>query len=53
MRTSTKTQTRPEPTVSDVRKVGSLGNFGLIHLVACLGVGGAVVLAINLIEWLR
>jgi hypothetical protein len=27
-------------------------NFGLIHLAACLGAGGAAVLAVNLIELL-
>lgn len=53
MNTSIETQTRPEPTAPEERGVDSLGNFGLIHLVACLGAGGAVVLAINLIEWLR
>lgn len=52
MNTSTETETRPEPTPAE-HGVDGLGNFGLIHLAACLGVGGAVVLAINLIEWLR
>jgi hypothetical protein len=27
-------------------------NFGLIHLAACLGAGGAAILAVNLIELL-
>ncbi len=48
---STETEPRPEPTSAEQRAEG-LGNFGLIHLAACLGVGGAVVLAIILIEWL-
>jgi hypothetical protein len=52
MNTSIETQAGPEPTASEERTVESLGNFGLIHLAACLGAGGAVVLAINLIEWL-
>ena len=29
-----------------------IGAFGPIHLAACLGVGGLVVLAINLLEGL-
>lgn len=52
MNTSTETQTRPEPTPAEERSVDRLGNFGLVHVAACLG-GGAVVLAVNLIEWLR
>jgi hypothetical protein len=50
---STETETRPEPTPAEEPRADGLGNFGLIHLAACLGAAGAVVLAINLIEWLR
>jgi hypothetical protein len=53
MNTSTETRTRPEPTPAEERSVDGLGNFGLVHVAACLGAGGAVVLAVNLIEWLR
>jgi hypothetical protein len=53
MNTSTETETKPEPEPAEEPRVDGLGGFGLVHLAACLGVGGAVVLAINLIEWLR
>ena len=49
---SNEIETRPEPTEPE-RHVDGPGRFGLVHLAACLGVGGAAVLAINLIEWLR
>jgi hypothetical protein len=52
MTTTTKPETGLEPPAEDHGADG-LGNFGAIHLVACLGAGGAVVLVINLIEWLR
>jgi len=53
MNTSIETQTSPEPTAAEERRVDGLGNFGLVHLAACLAAGGAVALAINLMEWLR
>jgi len=52
MNTGSKPETRLESPPAEERGAEGLGNFGLIHLAACLGVGGAVVLAINLIEWL-
>jgi hypothetical protein len=53
MNTSTETETRPEPAPAEEPRADGPGNFGLVHLAACLGVGGAMVLAIILIEWLR
>jgi hypothetical protein len=52
MNTSSETETRSEPTTSEEQHADSLGNFGLIHLAACLGAGAAVVLAITLIDWI-
>jgi hypothetical protein len=52
MSTRTGTETRPESAQAEDRRGEGLGNFGLIHLAACVGVGGAAVLAVNLIEWL-
>jgi hypothetical protein len=48
---STEIETRSEPTEPEQR-VERLGSFALVHLAACLGTGGAVILAIGLIEWL-
>jgi hypothetical protein len=53
MSTRTETETRPESTQAEERRGEGDGNLGLIHLAACLGAGGAAILAINLIEWLR
>jgi hypothetical protein len=52
MNTNTEIETRPEPTETE-RQVDGLGSFGLIHLAACLGAGGAVALAVTPVEWLR
>jgi len=54
MNTGTESETRPEPApAAEDRGADGLGNFGPFHLIACLGAGGAVILAINLLEWLR
>jgi hypothetical protein len=52
MSTRTQTETRPEPAQAEERRGEGDGSFGLIHLAACLGAGGAAILAVNLIEWL-
>jgi hypothetical protein len=50
--TPTDGTTRPESLQAEERRAEGLGNVGPIHLAACLAVGGAAVLAVNLIEWL-
>lgn len=52
MSTRTERETSLEQAPAEERRPDGLGNVGVIHLAACLGVGGAVVLAINLIHWL-
>jgi hypothetical protein len=51
MNTNAKAETRPERTPAE-QPVEGLGSFGLVHLAACLGAGGAVALAVALIKWL-
>jgi hypothetical protein len=53
MNASTETEAKPEPPPAEEPRADGLGSFGLVHLAACLGAGGAVVLAVILIEWLR
>jgi hypothetical protein len=52
MNANAETETRPERTPPE-QPLAGLGSFGLIHLAACLGAGGAVALAVALIEWLH
>jgi hypothetical protein len=53
MSTRTETETRPGSTQAEERRGKGDQSFGLIHLAACLGAGGAAILAVNLLEWLR
>jgi hypothetical protein len=43
-------ESRPKTAHTDDRPAEGPRSFGLIHLAACIGIGGAAVLAVNLLE---
>jgi hypothetical protein len=46
----TETERRPETAETQERQPEILANFGLLHLVACLGTALLVVIAINVFD---
>jgi hypothetical protein len=46
----TESDGRPETGQREDRRLETVANFGLLHLVACLGTALLVVIAINLLD---
>lgn len=50
MNSETETERRTETAATEGRPLETLSNFGVLHLVACLGTALLVVIAINLLD---